>query len=354
MRVILSWVGVFVLGHAACMAALGQPTLSDVPTVLHPIGLTGTTDARSRFRQIYCSVNAHMGREFPDRRPCEEALVRLGSEPGSPATSVPLPPLAARRTLLFVPGIFGACVGHLATPFSDAYPYLRSQGYRVLIAPVDGRSSSQRNAAIIDSYLEVNLRPDDELIVVGYSKGVADFLEALGSHGKSNWIKQLRAFVSVAGVVSGTPIADTFAPLYAGLLSALPLERCPPGDGAAVRSLTRKSRTDWLAAHSLPSHVRLFSLAALPATVPSNPLFLPFAAQLSTIDPRHDGQVLIRDAVLPGSYVMGYANADHWSVALPFNRSDKVDAAPFAIANAFPREVLIIAILLFAEEVLGK
>jgi hypothetical protein len=32
--------------------------------------------------------------------------------------------------------------------------------------------------------------------------------------------------------------------------------------------------------------------------------------------PRNDGLLLIYDQIIPGGTLLGYANADHWSVAL--------------------------------------
>lgn len=39
------------------------------------------------------------------------------------------------------------------------------------------------------------------------------------------------------------------------------------------------------------------------------------------LDARNDGHVLYTDAIIPGSYLLGYFNADHWAVALPVART---------------------------------
>ena len=290
---------------------------------------------------------------FPDQRECDEALVRAGNE--SPGTGEPVQKLAARllTTVVFVPGIFGECVKEIATPFSDAHPHLQRAGYKVIRIDTSGRSSSSFNASAIDAQLRSQIGTSDHVAVIGYSKGVSDFLEAMVAHAGSPWMKQVRAFVSVAGVVSGTPIADSLEELYAALAARVPWITCPPGDGGAVESLTRRHRLNWLSTHALPRSVQYFSIAAVPASVPSNPAFVPFSVHLSAIDLRHDGQVLAQDAMLPTSQLLGFANADHWAVALPFNRSKRPDAIPLALANAYPREVLIEAILVHVEDVLS-
>ncbi len=75
-----------------------------------------------------------------------------------------------------------------------------------------------------------------------------------------------------------------------------------------------------------------------------------FQQKLDKIDPRNDGQVLAYDAVFPKGTLLGYADADHWSVAPPFNRSAHSAAQFLSGNNAYPREILIEAVARFIEE----
>jgi len=70
---------------------------------------------------------------------------------------------------------------------------------------------------------------------------------------------------------------------------------------------------------------------------------------LSLIDPRNDGQMLFYDQIVAGSRLLGYANADHFAVATPIVRETWV-AEPLFNHNAFPREILLEAILKQIEE----
>jgi hypothetical protein len=54
--------------------------------------------------------------------------------------------------------------------------------------------------------------------------------------------------------------------------------------------------------------------------------------------------------VIPSSVLLAYLNADHWAVAVPFNRNHPFIASTFVDKNAFPREVLAEAIIRFIEE----
>ncbi|UCE64247.1 MAG: hypothetical protein JSU59_03645 [Nitrospirota bacterium] len=72
--------------------------------------------------------------------------------------------------------------------------------------------------------------------------------------------------------------------------------------------------------------------------------------KLATIDPRNDSQVIFYDALIPGSTLLGYVNADHWAIAMPISRDMPMVADAFIDRNNFPREVLLEAIVRFVEE----
>ncbi len=317
------------------------------PAVLLPLRYTGVIDSRSEFRRTLCRINAERGHSFPDYRSCEEIFsfseYQAADQPTNRKAS-------CCYSLVFVPGILGECVAEIATPFSDSYDRLRKLGHRVYVIPVKGRGSSASNAQIIAQYLAQREQEFDRVILIGYSKGVSDILDALGANSDAAWTRKIRAVVSVAGVVSGTPAADRARGLYDTVFAGLPWPTCGPGDKGGVDSLTRKERLDSLSKIQLPRHIKYHSLVAVPRSAGINPILAPFHLLLSKEYGPNDGQVLYQDAVIPDSHLLGYLNGDHWAVALPFNRSSSLQAIPLKINNAFPREVLIDAILEFVSE----
>lgn len=48
--------------------------------------------------------------------------------------------------------------------------------------------------------------------------------------------------------------------------------------------------------------------------------------------------------------MLRYVRADHWAIAMPFARDMPWISAAFIDQNAFPREVLLEAIIRFVEE----
>jgi hypothetical protein len=60
--------------------------------------------------------------------------------------------------------------------------------------------------------------------------------------------------------------------------------------------------------------------------------------------------MIFYDQVIPGSTVLAYLNADHWAVALPIARSHPAIASALVDKNAFPRELLLEALMRYIEE----
>jgi hypothetical protein len=73
---------------------------------------------------------------------------------------------------------------------------------------------------------------------------------------------------------------------------------------------------------------------------------------LASIDPRNDGQILASDAIIPGSTVLGYANADHWAVAIAIEDQFSLFAGRPGVTEPFPADVLFEAMVLFVGEAL--
>jgi hypothetical protein len=328
------------------------------PTDPLPAPPAGIADGRGRFREIYCAVREDHGRLLPDDLPCDDALRRAPDEPPPTGRPVHLGPARIALRVLVVPGLYGECVADLVTPFAGALEHLEeAHGYRAGLLPVSGRSSSTRNAAQIREFLAALPPPEpgERLVLVGYSKGVCDALEAVAGH--EGVRRRVDAVVAVAGAVAGSVLAEGIPEPLGTLVSRADLPGCDAGDGLGVESLRRATRKDWLARHALPRSVRYFSLVALPERDRVSAILRPGHRRIAAVDPRNDGQVVWADAFIPAGTFLGYANADHWAVALPIVRSAppglRAAAAAVLDRNAFPREVLLEAIVRHVEEELA-
>jgi hypothetical protein len=268
--------------------------------------------------------------------------------PASIAHGPPLPPTppALPRPILIVPGMFGECVAPWTTPFSDGHALLRARGHAVHVLDVEGRSSSARNGRAIDAWMRAHAAELDDAVVIAYSKGTTDFMHAaVRDAAASGWRHRITALVTISGVVNGTPLASDWAERIETLLDGIDLPSCGAGDGGGVDSQTYAAAGAARAAYlALGARPPTYAVAAITDEASVNPLLEAFHEHLSERDPRNDGQVLIDDAMLPGSQLLAVAHADHWSIALPFETS----ALPMRVLgrnNHFPRTALLVAIL---------
>ncbi len=338
-------------GLAAGCAVL--PTRSELlaappPHATMPDG-SGIVDGRGRFRQIFCAILANgssAGGPGPD---CAKWLWRFDDE----LPAAPGPPARAddRFRFYLVTGALSDCLGEVGKPFSSAVPGLVEDGYRIATIVVSGRSGAEHNARqIAERLAETPPDQDERVVLIGYSKGATDILEFLVRY--PELAARVDSVVSIAGAIGGSPLADEIDAFYDLIMSHFPEHDCPPGDGGVVDSLRTGTRRDWLIRHPLPDTVRYFSIAAFTTRPRVAAALVPTWEQLLRQDRYNDGQLLTRDALIPGSNLLAYLNADHWAAAIDIESTHHWIGAR-RDPTAFPRGALLEAILLQLAEARG-
>lgn len=332
------------LALAGCAAApealdsLAAPvqfrTLAGAPPVL---------DGRAAFRHAFCSALRAEGLTSPDDASCDRWLWRLSDEPAAGAgPDLPVASLQ-RLEVLLVTGAFSECVGESSRPFSAGAARLRAADAKVRTIVVGGRSGTGHNARqIADALAEYPVDEDRWLVLVGYSKGGLDILRFLVEF--PELAARVDAVVGVAAPVFGSPLAELAAPAYAALGAKMPHDKCPPGDGEVIASLTPAVATQWLAENPLPAGVRAYSLVAFTTREHVGRALAPSWNHLGGTRVRNDGQVVATDAVIPGSTLLGYANADHWGIALTIETEHPV-LVTRPDPSRFPLEQLFLALM---------
>jgi hypothetical protein len=329
-----------------------------------PASQAGVRDGRATFAALFA-------RELSAVPPAVEADVSRWLHVGGTSRAAPIVDLAAvdarfaarapTTTVLIVPGLFGDCVGAQSVPFGDgvlrspnadsaaAYRQYGDLGLRdIRLLPVPGRASTSMNGRLLTQAIRAESARGDlgRIVLVGYSKGVPDLLEALVMLQRDGGVPaQVSAVVSVAGPVMGTPLADRYGGAYEALSPHVTPFDCTPSQGGELSSLTRLERLPWLAANPLPRGIAYHSIVA---HAPLDEMALPLRLTgrwLAAIDPRNDGQVLASDAVLPFSTLLAEARADHWDVALPRDRHPAVVVRMLTSGRAYPREALFRALV---------
>lgn len=336
---------------AGCSNPPLQPFSTDTPPlVLAPAAQAGVQDQRGRFREIYCAVLQARAADVPDHRPCDDALTRVGTEPAATGKPVALGASSRRLIAAVVPGIGYDCFEQWLQPAGTAAAHVAQFGYEMRGIKVDALSGTTRNARQIrDAIMAMDLAAGaPRIVLIGYSKGAPDVLEALVNHPEIR--PRVAAVVSVAGAVGGSPLANDATQYQADLLRHFPGATCDAGDGGAVAALRPAVRKAWLAANPLPSGMPLYSVVTLPQPERISSLLRLSGRKLSQVDGRNDSQVIFYDQVIPGSSLVAYVNADHWAIVVPIARSRETVAALLVDQNAYPREALLEAVLRFVEE----
>ena len=296
-------------------------------------------DGRAAFRQTFCSTLHAEGLASADDASCDRWLWRLADE--RIADAGPVLPVASlqRLEVLLVTGAFSECVGESSRPFSAGAARLRAADASVRTIVVSGRSGTGHNARQIASALAESPGDDGRWVVlVGYSKGGLDILRFLVEF--PELAARVDAVVGVATPLFGTPLAELAEPAYAALGAKMPHDKCPPGDGEVIASLTPAVAMQWLAANPPPTFVRYYSLAAFATRERVGRVLVPFWKHLGGTHGRNDGQVVATDAVIPGSTLLGFANADHWGIAQTIESDHPVlvarpDPSPFPLEQLF-------------------
>lgn len=334
----------------SCAKPIGLKTKGVPASILLPANQSNLIDGRGRFREVFCAVNQERGKQLPDPRACagDSALWRLADEPPATGKPVQLGKSPTGIRVLMVPGLLAECVSELSKLFEDSVANLEAQGYKTGYIQTKGRKSSERNALLVRDAI-LRQPAGEKLVLVTHSKGSVDSLQALAQYPELT--ARVLAVISVSGAINGSPLADLVPEGLAAFVEQVELSSCAPGEGVeALDSLRRTVRLQWLAAHPLPKQVRYYSLAAFAKPEDTSAILKPFYNLLSQSDPLNDGMVLCSDALIPGSVLLGYPNADHVAVAMPFAEKHPFVSATLITRNSYPRAVLLEAALRFVEE----
>ncbi|KPK92061.1 MAG: hypothetical protein AMJ94_05935 [Deltaproteobacteria bacterium SM23_61] len=350
--ILVSWIAGMT---GSCSLKLQKLDTGAPAQILSIVGAPPVGDGRPRFRQIFCALLHGVPEGSSQTQSCESFLWRLGDEKPSAGSGGALPHHDPGLKIFIVPGAFNDCFPELGVPFQKGIDRLRGLGYRIDSIATEGRSGSERDGYLIAEALKQKMnRETDRLLFVGYSKGVTDILHFLVDF--PDLARQVVAVISVSGAVNGSPLADKFAGLYEKWFADTLASKCHPGDKKVLISLERRVQMAWLASHSLPRHIAYFSLANFTDRPHVARILRTTYDQLAQIDPRNDGQLISSDQIIPGSTLLGFANTDHWDIALPVRQVYRFWGRPAHLPEftEFPKDTLLEALVLFSIEHLER
>jgi hypothetical protein len=321
------------------------------PVSFEPGNQYNITDGRARFREIFCAANEDHGAQLPDFRSCEEALVRFDDELAATGTPVDLGKSSLNLLAKMVPGLGYSCIKPWLHHDNSAPQHVAELGYETGFMQVEGIASSETNGDLIAQSIQGWDQENDSrpLVLVGYSKGLPDIFAFLANY--PNLARHVTAVVSYSGAVWGSALAEEANEKQLRWLTRIPGAECEKKDSKALETLMPANRKQWFAEHTLPEHIRYYSVVSFPdpANI-SNGLQGSHKKLGQLQDARNDSQLVFYDQIIPGSTLLGFFNADHWAMAVPIARQHQISQSLFADKNDFPREIALEAILRYIEE----
>jgi hypothetical protein len=289
-------------------------------------------DETGSFADMFCSVLDQYSAAGEAWGSCSKYLQ------ANPRQKVTLTAIPNKYRVLIVPGIMNSCAS-AAPAFDEGQKSLREKygmTVEMLAVPND---SSEVNAKAIAQYLKDHIKDDQrKYIVVGYSKGAPDLQVMLATDRDA--AASVAAFITVAGAVGGSPIADVLPAQADRWMQMLKFGNCKGDVSTGFKSLRRDVRQAFLASYPNPV-VPTYSVAAVSDQTNTSKMLLESWRLLSVYDPQQDSQLTRQDAIVPGAKYLGTARADHLAVGLPLDKLADQSIRSMVDHGNYPRAALL-------------
>lgn len=305
--------------------------------VIHlvPDNVTNTTGPT--FANLFCTVREKENPDTGNWDGCDKYVE------GTSNSKLDLAAVSTKYRVLVVPGFFSACASGTAPAFKEGLDHLSEKhgvGVETWVPP---NASSEDNAKSFAQYIREHMAQDKrKYIVIGYSKGAPDVQTAIA---KEDGVKDaVAAFVSVAGAIGGSAIADVLPAQADQWIQRFKLGSCTGDVSAAFNSLKRTVRRAFLAQNPNPL-VPSYSLPTIADLSNVSKGLQESWRLVSVFSNRQDSQLTEEDSIIPGSKVLGTAKADHLAIALPFDKASDSAVRAMADKGKYPRAALLEAIV---------
>lgn len=315
--------------------ATGSGFTSDGRTIIIYLA-EATNDFSSAFGSVFCSVLKQNNPDGGNWGACSQYIDTPGKDDAA------LAPLSTKYRILIVPGFMSSCFAD-SPAFQEGEKALKENyGLDVDLLQVSN-DSSETNAKTIGDYIRQHSAGDSrKYIIVGYSKGTPDVQVALVQ--EAGISDHVAAFISAAGASGGSQVADLLPQVAEKYVTISPMKSCKGDMASGLKSLQRASRQAFLAAHPNPV-VPTYSIIAKSDQDNTSKALLQTWRILSTYGVAEDGQLLRYDAIVPGSKFLGAAQADHFAIALPFDKSTDATIRSNMDKTVYPRAALLEALI---------
>ena len=233
---------------------------------------------------------------------------KLTTPAGIPAASVP--ETYRSYVLAFVPGYAYKKDRTTGADFARQRQILAKQGFRTLLIETDELGPVEQNAAIVAREIVRLGQRHEKVVVVSASKGGPEVALALGERLPPESLAHVRAWISVGGLLRGSPYADQalqwpkrwFAEIV------LALQGLRPG---VISNLSTKARKPAFARLSFPKHILTLQYVGVPLSGHIGESTRGRYQALRPLGP-NDGLTLLGDELVPGGLVVTDLGLDHY------------------------------------------
>ncbi len=245
--------------------------------------------------------------DHPDNRRVQDAFHRRVRDVTTGNSAV-----APDRAYLvaFVPGYAYRRDPTTGADFARQRAVLEAAGFRTLLIETEELAGVERNAGLVAERLARLAEAEERIIVVSASKGGPETALALGEGMSADASRHVKAWISVGGLLRGSPYADRYLAWPRRWLAALALtwEGLPT---TLVRDMSTAERAPVLARLRLPAHILTLQYVGAPLSGQVPPWSRGRYCVLRAHGP-NDGLTLLADELLAGGLVVTDLGLDHY------------------------------------------
>lgn len=240
-----------------------------------------------------------------------------------PGLAPPAPRAYRDYFLAFVPGYAYRMEPATGADFAAQRQLMQRYGFQTALIEIDELGSVEKNAAIIADSLEELARRHDRMILISTSKGGPEAAAALAELLSPEAREHVRAWISIGGLLRGSPIADRWNRWPRSWVARLALPRAGY-DPDIVHHLNTEVRRAAMDRLGFPPGLWTLQYVGVPLSGDVGPSARNRYRAMRTLGP-NDGLTLLVDELLPRGNVIFEAGLDH------FYRHPNIDLKALAL-----------------------
>ena len=227
--------------------------------------------------------------------------------------------------ILFIPGFHYLSDPTSGADFSGQRQLMHQLGLNVRLAAIEEDGTIEENAAIIARIVRAESRNQAKLILVSTSKGGPETALALGRVLEPGETTSIKAWLSVGGLIHGTPLADRVMSWPKSWVARV-IFSAEKIDFRSLPGLTTTASRTRMEGLRLPPHILVLQYVAAPLSGDIADDVKGRYTYLRQYGP-NDGLTLLADELLPHGITVLEPGLDH------FYRDPEINLKSLAIAN---------------------